>query len=138
LRGGCFGKAAASCPFCVDSGQLGADAHVRRRNWESRRQAPPNATSTAGAWRSPRRRDGSARRSLPQSGAHPLPVPPTAIHEHTQQTHFQVSTLDNRAVCHGTRLCALLSLSLSPSCLLLYIKEYSIALCISCYVTKAP
>jgi hypothetical protein len=94
LRGKCFGKAGAPYPFCVDSGQVGADTYVRRRNWESRCEAPPDATSTAGARRSPRRRDGSASRSLQQPGAHTLPLPPTAIHEHTQQTYFQVSTLD--------------------------------------------
>jgi hypothetical protein len=102
----CFGKAAAACDVCVNSGQVGPGAHVR--DFESRRQTAPDTSSAAGSRRSPSRRDGSTSRPLQQSGANTFAVPPSANHEHSQQTHFEVSTtLDIGAVCRATRFCSL-------------------------------
>lgn len=119
MGGGCSGKAAAPCPVCVDSGQDGVDAHVRRWNWEFRCEAPPDATPRPGARTSSRRRIGSSSRSLQQSGTRALPVPSTALHQPAQQAYLQVSIVDIGAVCNHIRFCALLLFW----CMFLYTKR---------------
>jgi len=106
-EGDVFGNAAAPYPVCVDSGQDGADTHVRQRIWESRREAPPDVTPSADARYSPIRRPGAASRSLQQPGTCALPVPSTSLHEPAQQAHLQVSTEDSGTVCQLLPLCCL-------------------------------
>jgi hypothetical protein len=103
----CFGYAAPPYPVCVDSGQTGADAHVRKWNWESGREAarPVTAAAAAAGTRdSPRWWFGNASRPLRQFGACTLPVPSTPLHELAEQAHLQVSTRDSGAVCASLSL----------------------------------